>query len=253
MMKSAKLFLIAFFGVYLVGSIALNALLGPPGFSKSYLAGHKAEHERYIGISKSDEYKRYLERPHLNPPPPALVEDFGFADEYASTDAYRAELRRRGIYELLFDLFRVGMVALLVARFARKPLAAFLDEQIENVRERTAKTDHDTQLADARLASAEQKKREIEAEREALYADARERARLESLRIEEMTAQAMARLKTEEADRLNHERLLVRRAMKKELVEEASRILVERYEASRSDRSEAPLLARFIEQMERTR
>jgi hypothetical protein len=93
----------------------------------------------------------------------------------------------------------------------------------------------------------------LDAEAARLRAEAEARAALERAQIEAGTHQALALLAQEEADRVRNEELIVQRRLKKTLVDEALRILIKQYQASRTAETEAALVAQFAEQMERTR
>jgi hypothetical protein len=106
-MKQALRFLIPYFIVYFAVALAVNLMLGPPAMSESYLGRYGSDHERYLTISKSAEYKLYRERPQQHPASPAQEAAFAFADEYQSREAYVGEMARRGRYGLVMDYFTV--------------------------------------------------------------------------------------------------------------------------------------------------
>ncbi len=252
-MKSAKAFLLAYFGVYLAVSLGINFVLGPPAMSETYLAQYKAEHDRYMSISKRADYKLYLEQPERHPPTETNAADFAFADEYQTREAYRAEETRRGRYNAAFDVFRAGMIVLLVCWFGAKPIGAFLDSRVALVRERLDKSAELTRDAESRIAAARARIAGVEAERARLIQEAEASASAEAHRIEETTAAALAHLEQEQRDRVQNEKLLARRALKRELVEGAIALAVGRYETERTPATEAALLDKFVEQMERVR
>ncbi len=69
---SVKLFLLLYFGFYLIVAVSLNYTLGPPGMSAEYMSEHKVEQDRYVQITKDPVYKHWQQRPELNPPDASL-------------------------------------------------------------------------------------------------------------------------------------------------------------------------------------
>ena len=126
--------MIGYLLAYLAISLLLLAVLGPVGMSKTYLDKYEADHDRYIQTTKLDTYKRWRQRPELNPPDNNLAARIAFVDEYTARSEFIGEQLRRAIYEFLIDVYKVAMVIILVLRFGRKPLRKLLQGMIENVR-----------------------------------------------------------------------------------------------------------------------
>jgi F0F1-type ATP synthase membrane subunit b/b' len=206
-----------------------------------------------LRISRSPEYRLYRERPLLHTPGESAAADFAFAEEYPRRDAFLAEQRRRNLYESLLDFFNAGMVVVLAARFGARPLLGFLDRQIALVRQKLDQAAEERRAARDRHAAAQKALDGVEAERRRLLEQAQARAAAEQAQIAEGTRQALALLEREQADRIGFEQLIARRAQIREAVEEAMRLVVERYETSRTAESEAVLVTRFVEQMEQFR
>ena len=135
-------------------------------------------------------------------------------EEYTAREEYQQEMQRRSRYDLLFDFLRAAMVLVLVVRFGGAPLMRYLDSQVQHVRDRLG------EAAETRRAAQEQ---------------------------------ALAMIAQEQEDRVRNEELMAKRALKKELVEEALRILEADYAAKRTPESEAALVDKFVEQMELVR
>jgi len=70
---STKRFLYTMVAIYIVAAVVGIALFKSPGYSKQYTAQHKHEMERRHKIMKSEEYKAYIERPHLHHPDAKLL------------------------------------------------------------------------------------------------------------------------------------------------------------------------------------
>ena len=104
--------------------VAGNMLFGPPGFSSEYLEQFKDEHEYYLSISKSEFYKKWEQRPHLNSPDhPDAPKDFAakleFIEKYTARHEFIEEQHRKHIYELYFEIFNALLVAAIVFFFAK--------------------------------------------------------------------------------------------------------------------------------------
>jgi F0F1-type ATP synthase membrane subunit b/b' len=253
-MMSAKNFLIVYFVVYVALSVVINMLYGPPGMSHEYLNDYKADHDRYLSVSKSTEYKLHKENEAQHPPAnEKLAADFAFADSYQEREAFKEEMHRRHRYDLLFDFLRATMVLVLVVRFGGKPLVRFLDGQIAHVREQLEHAAEGRREAAAREAEAKTKLSGIDAERDRLVTEAQARLATEQERMEQTAEQALSMLAQEQEDRVRNEEIQARRALKKALVEEAIEILVKQYETETTPETEAALVDKFVEQMELVR
>lgn len=247
----AKWFLAGFFGLYAAVSLTLNALYGPPGMSRDYLEKYDAEHDRYLGITKDPAYRRHLQRPHLNPPDAVLERQIAFVKAYEARPEFVAEQIRRARYDRYFDVFKVVMVLLLIVRFGREPVLRLLDGWRDQVRKRIADSENEKREADARKDAARRQLESIDEVRARTREETEQRISAELAKVRENAAHALALLEAETADRLAQEELTARRALTAALVDEAIRVLTERYVAGRSAESEAVLIRRFAEQVEK--
>lgn len=244
-----KGFLLRFAAVYVVAGVAINLAFGPPTLSKNYLADHKADQDRYIETIKMVEYKRWSQRPKLNPPDEALAERIAFVQTYTASPEFIAEQRRRGTYGLIFDLFNVGMLVFLVAHFARTPVRGLLDGMIESVRAtldraRDQRTDAARRQTDAKARIDELPERRSEH-------NAQTTQRIEEMRREAAlaTGERLAVLNRETEDRRRYEEILARQELKRDMVDQAIAVLSERYRAQQGPEQDAELIDRFMHEL----
>lgn len=253
MTPAVKRFLIGYTLLYLVVAIALNVSMGPPGMSRMFLDAHKAEHDRYLETTKSDAYKLWKENAELNPPDEALLERIAFVREYEASSEFQDEQRRRGIYGALFDVFNALMLIALVGRFGAKPLLGLLDSMIAQVRSTIESAERAENEAAERLDRAQAGLAGLEGERTQLEAETSDRLSQELEKIAAQSEKSAALLQTETEDRKHHEELLAQRALKEALVEESMKVLVERYNATRSPEQESALIDQFVDQLGKMR
>lgn len=248
----AKRFLLAYFGVYVAVSIGLNVTLGPPGMSGSFLENHRAEYDRYLETTKLDSYKRWSQRPELNPPDEDLRARITFVETFTQDAEFKAEQKRRLIYDLLFDFFNVGMVILLVVRFAKTPLGAFLHSMVDTIRGVLDEARTDRERASRRRAEAQDLIEELP---EVLNTfQERIQKRIEEMRgdfaaTNELSLEVLAR---ETEDRKRHEEVLAQQALKQELIDEAIAVAAKRFMAHTSPVMDAALVDQFVDELERT-
>lgn len=253
MTPAVKRFLVGYTLLYFMVAIALNVTLGPPGMSRGYLDTYKVEHDRYLETTKSDAYKLWQENAELNPPDEAMLERIAFVSEYEGRGEFQSEQRRRSIYGGLFDVFNALMLIVLAGRFGAKPLLGLLDSMIAQVRSTIESTEHAENEAAERLGRAETGLAGLEGERAQLEAETNDRLSLELEEIVAQSEKSAALLQTETEDRKHHEELLARRALKEALVEESMKVLVERYNATRSPEQESALIDQFVDQLGKMR
>ena len=248
-MSRHKPFLIAYVVIYFTVALGLNLTLGPPGLSRVYLDEYKADHDRYLTIVKSDDYKLWKERPKRTTDDSRLNAKIIFASEYEARDEFIAEQRRRGAYGTLFDFFNVGMLILLIARFATKPLLGLIDSTIADIQERIDEADTLRDRAAVRKHAAESRVANIEHDREALKEEYVEKVERETIRIKEHTAQSLELLERETEDRKRQETAKAARALKVALIDAAVDHVRAGYEATRSSESESRLTRQFVDQI----
>lgn len=248
-MSQYKNFLIGYAVVYLVAAISLNVVLGPPGLSGAYLDEYKADHDRYLDITKDDAYKLWAEKPSLNTPEEAFASEIEFVTEYRNRAAFILEDTRRGRYDLAFALFNVTMVLVLVTRFGRKPMLNLIKSMIQDVRDRIGDAEKQRQVGEKRKNEALSKVDGLPDEHSKHEAATDRRIAREAEKVKESTAHGLAMLERETADRKHHEELLAEGEMKRALVDQALKVVAERYEANRSPETESALLDKFAAQL----
>lgn len=224
-MSDVKRFLIIFVVAYLIFATSINMIFGPPGMSKEYMDEFKADQNRYIEAVKNKEFKEWKQRPHL-----VDVDAEGnaglrgrivFVGAYETRELFQSEMRRRGIYDLIFDFFNTIMVIVLVGWFARKPLAGVIDGMIERIRDKIVTAEVAKEEAEERLDAAEQKIKGL-IEDQAGYEKLVEE-RIENIRRDSalFTGQSMSILNDETADRKRFELVKARQRLKEQLVDAA--------------------------------
>lgn len=251
-MSSVKRFLIACAVIYMVLAILINITLGPPGLSGDYLDEFKPDHERYLYITKGDDYKLWAENPELHPPNEKLSDaDIEFVSDYEDGDAYQAEVTRRWRYQAIFDFLTFTMIIILGVRFGKAPVLAFLDARVDEVRRRIQRAEDASAAAVKRKGDAQTKLDGLDQERTDTGDATQRRIELERARIEESTAQALALLERETEDRRHQEELKAQGLMKRELVDEAIEIISERYKAERTKEQESVIIDQLMQQLEK--
>jgi F-type H+-transporting ATPase subunit b len=221
--------------------------------SKSYLKEYKADQDRYIETTKLDTYKRWSQRPELNPPDEDLTARIAFVSEYTARPEFVSEQRRRTAYGLLTDFFNVAMVIFLVVHFGRQPIKELIKDMIEGV---SATMDR----ARGQHEEAAQHKADAQAKIDGLSAQKSEQDKLTDLRIEEMrredantVAQRLSNLNRETEDRRQHEETLARLELKRELVDQALDLAAERFRTQTDPEEHSALIDQFVQQMEEGR
>jgi len=251
----AKRFLLILGGVAFVVWIGMNVWMGPPGLSRDYLAKHDEEHDHYLDIIKSDEYKLYEQRPALHDPhgpdaPPEFAKDLALVEHYEANPEFQAEEHRIHRYGLFFDFFNAALVAILIVRFARKPLIDFLAAQAAGVRERIETAAQERQEAQQRRQRAEGKLAHLDEERERVAEETARRLDQELADLKEANERSAALLSRELADRKRQEVVAAHERVKRELVDETIERLAERCRAEQSAEREAQLVDQFVRDLE---
>jgi F0F1-type ATP synthase membrane subunit b/b' len=246
-----KRFLALFALVYVVGAASIDYAFWPPGrFSEAYLAEYKADHDRYLSIIKSPEYKRWSQRPHLNPPDAGLQANIEFVESYTNRDAYKTEQARRNRYELLIDFYNVAMLLVLVVPLARKPLAGVIDNMIEEVKRTIGRAERARQEADARRVEAEQQVARLPEERSRVEAQVAERVSRFESESAALKEQALSTLAQEMEDRMRNEEKLAKEALKRRIIEEAVGLVEAEFQTGGAAKHDA-LVDRFVANLER--
>lgn len=254
-MSPAKRFMLILAAVSLVACIAINVALGPPGLAPKYLDKYKAEHDHYLDIVKSNEYKMYKERPLLHGPDRAdASDDFGdnikFVEQYEGRPEFQAEQRRMRLYGLLFDFFNAALLVALVWRFARKPLLNFLDEKIAELREKMGSAAQARQSAEERRLNAERKLGQLPEEERGVTEETEKRLARELAELKEANEHSLAVLWQEMADRKVHEQRAAALLVKQEMVNLAVERVAEEYEARQSPEGQEALIDQFADDLE---
>lgn len=252
---AAGRFLLGFVLVYAVVWSGIEAAFGPPSMSSGYLDSYKDEHERYLEIVKSDDYKLYAEKKMWGTAPTSIEDDaladkIVFVSEYETRDAFIAEQARRSRYETLFDFFKIAMAVALIVRFGRKPITGLLDTTIAGIRTRIEDAEAAAEAAARRKSEAEGKLAGLGSEHERILGDAQDRVALEQHRIQALTQHSLDQLAAETEDRKRQEQLKAQHALKTALVNASIARLTAQYEAERTPEQESALIARFVTQLE---
>jgi len=255
-MNGTKRFLVALALVSLVVWLAGNVLLGPPSFSGSYMEQYKQEHEHYLEVTKSHAYKLYAQRPELHPPdapdkPPNFAASVAFVEAYMQRPEFQAEQRRIARYEIFFDFFNTGVVLVLIAWVARKPLVQYLDSRIAALETRMAEVEAARSTAAAQLAAAQAKMAGLPEEQAQVDRDTEDRIAREMEAVSLANAQSLELMERELQDRLMHEELAARQAMKRELVDRALDELAQRLQSGPQESMHERLIEEFAAEMER--
>lgn len=255
MNAATKRFLLAMVAIALAGWIGGNMVFGGPGLSKDYLAANKAEHDHYLEIIKSEEYKRYAERPHLMDlaDHPGLAENVAFAENYAAREDFAEEQHRRHIRGLYFDFFNASLVIILLWKLARPPLMRFLDDQVEQIRERLDQVRRAREAAESRLAAAQERVAHIHEEEMKVHQETESRVERE---MAELAAANHYSFGLQERDLIERKRALelaAEQKVRRALVESAITEALARLDQERGAGHEDLHLEQFIRGLEAKR
>lgn len=246
-------YMIGYLLAYLAISSLLLAALGPVGLSKTYLEEYEADHDRYIQTTKLDSYKRWRQRPELNPPDDDLAVRIAFVDEYTARPEFIGEQLRRAIYAFLIDVFKVAMVIILVLHFGRKPMRELLQGMIEKVRNKMGQAQQERDSAARRKHDAQAKLDGLPAQQADIEAQTTER--IKEMRHEDAltVGSRLANLNRETEDRQRHEETLARLKLKRELVNQAIDVLAEPFRRQTAHVEGATLIDQFVQRLEEGR
>jgi F0F1-type ATP synthase membrane subunit b/b' len=253
-MKSAKWFLLAFFVVYMAGAIAWAAFFGPPGLSPEYLERNKADHEQYLDVTKSDWYKLYCERPLLHPPENERQKrQAAFVSAYIARPDFIEESRRAAIFHNFFEFYNAIAVVVIAVRFGKKPLLAFVDQQISDVRARMAKARTAREASETRRGAAQAKADGLAAEKTQIDEQAAQVIAEDARAIEEAREHILAQIDEETEERKRLEKRHAAMRLKEELVDQAIADLTDRLKASPVPDLQSAMLEQFVRGLEKTK
>ena len=252
MNNKTKKFLLLLTAIAFVGWIGVNFLLGPPGLSSEYLDKNGSAHERYLEVIKSDEYKHYAQRPaHFDlESNPELKRRVELVDAYVANEAYQSEQHRIHLYALFFELFNAALVVILVVRLAKAPLIKFLDEQIEELREKISQAARSRKSAQGRRAAVEEKIAHIHEEELKVSAATERRLERELAELAEANHYSYGLHERELTERKKAEEHAMELALKRQLVDQAIAGLVEEVESGHCAERHDHLIAQFCDDVE---
>lgn len=245
--------LIVYLLAYLAVSSLLLVVLGPVGMSAAYLEEFEADHDRYTRTTKLDAYKRWHQRPELNPPDEDLAARIAFVEEYRVRPEFIAEQRRRATYGFLIDIFKVAMVIFLVLHFARKPMGELVRGMIETVSEKIGQAQEERDSAAQRKHAAQVKLEGLPAQKADIEAQTAERIK-EMQREDALAVESrLENLERETEDRQRHDEALARLELKRELVNQAIDMLAERFRQRTAHAGDDALIDQFVHRLEEGR
>jgi F0F1-type ATP synthase membrane subunit b/b' len=252
-MAKVKRFLIIFSVFYIIVATSINMLLGPPAMSSEYLSIYKADHDHYLESTKNIEYKRWAQRPELNPEPDAKLQmRIDFIAEYETREAFKEEMHRRHTYDLLFEFFNAGMVIVLVVGLAKGPIVNAVDGLIASIREKLDETDAMRRRAEARLDAAERKIAGLDEDMAGNEELAQER--IEHIRRESalFTGQSLSRLNKELENRKANEAIKAQQRLKEIAVDAAMDKVIEKFKHNGIEAHNQALVDQFIAELEKS-
>jgi len=247
-----KRFLLLLTGVAMAGWIAANWLLGPPGHSRAYLDAHGAAHDRYLETVKSDDYKRYIQRPHLVDldEQPNLQARIEHVAAYTNSEAFQAERHRIHLYGLFFEIFNAAIVVILVVRLAKPPLLKFLDGQIEELREKINQAARSRKSALGRRTAIAEKLANVHEDELKLQADTEARLERQMAELAEANHYSLSLHQRELIERKKAEVHGARIAMKRKIIDAAVASLVGQTRAHQTPEGHDALVRQFAADVE---
>ena len=254
-MSPIKKFLLQLLAAYLIIALPIAFMFGPPGFSGEFLETSQNELDHYFEVVKSNEYKRWSQRPHLVEADPAIyteafAADLAFVRDFEGSEAFRAEARRRAIFEFLFQVLNASTGVFLIVHFGRKPLMEFLEKQVALVRERIETAERARNEAKSARSAAEMQMGSLAAESEVLAEQAHAAAQDAVGMLDAETASLMESIEQELALRKKIEVQRAAMLLKAQLVEEAGKKVEEALIEGASDQRQRLLVAQFLEGLE---
>ncbi len=241
------------FGVWLLFAITL----GPGDLSCAYRAEYREDHDRYLNVIKSEPYKRYLQRPHLNEPgmegvPESFTwEQVDFVKDYEGSDEFRRERLRSTFYTVFFQFFNAGLVVWLAWRLGKAPLLKLIDDQIHDLRDKIAAVRNTREAAADRKNAAAEKLAKMDEEDKRIVAEAEARLARETAELEEKQKRRLDIMHREMEDRKKEEAHAALMAAKAELVDQAVDELLQLYRAADNETLQAQLIDGFTADVEK--
>jgi F0F1-type ATP synthase membrane subunit b/b' len=249
-MNPVKRYLLIFLAVYLVGAVAAVILWGPPGLSAEYRAQYKADHDRYIEITKSKDYKLHKANPRIHPATGVLEDQVRFANDYSSRSEFIDESRRRTTFIYFFDIYNAIFLIALALRFGKKPFLAFVDEKIEDIRNRLEAAEQARLDAEQQHAQAQEQVDGLKEERELIAAHGDKTLEKESTRITEGTAHILEEIDREIEDHKRMEATKAAMHMKRELVGQATVLVEQQFREGTAAVPHDALVDQFVKGLE---
>jgi F0F1-type ATP synthase membrane subunit b/b' len=269
-----KPFLMLVFGTAFAGWLVLLLLLGPTGYRREFTEtpftfhGHeyprKQAHDHYLATGKSPGYKLYTQRPELHPPlpgrdpdmeamgmPQLTVGELEFMEAYEAQPLFQAERKRLFWFDFLVNVFNLCLLATLVWRFARAPMAKFLSEKTGAIRALLDAAASERAQAEERLAHARATMDALPQERERVQRETEERVQRELEALREASEQSIAIFEQETEDRKRKEALNAAMLVKKELVNESIDRVIAKLRENTSPDAQAAWLGDFARSLER--
>ena len=256
-MTPLKRFLSIFFAVYIVVGAILNVSYGPPGMSAEFDRDPKnrAAYEHYLEVIKSEPYKLWQQNPTLNPPEATLhlEQNIAFVDAFEAHEDFQKEMERRERYKLSVECFHVAMMTILLVTLARRPLAKFLDQGIEQIRLRIATAEAAREEAAQRRRVAEEAIGRLDDEKTFIRTEGQRLVEQELAEIHEVTEQSVAYVRQAAADRAREEEQMAAMQLREALFDAAVGRIVGKFRADASDADHHVLIAEFARELENRR
>lgn len=250
-MSPAKRFFLILGVVYLVTASALQILFGSSDLPPEELRLFEIQYDRYLEITKSTEYKKWIQGGETGD----RSEDYfrerqAYVREIEALPAFKAEQRRKAMFDGLFDLFNVLIFVVIAVRFLRKPLLDFLDNGIAELKHKLEEFTGVRAAAEARKAEAQAQLDNVSAERDKIQLETEAIITRELEEIEESTRHALERIDTAAAARQALERRRAAYKLQQELMMHAIARFKEEFEGSADAPMHQALVDNFVDDVE---
>jgi len=250
---SAKRFLLIFAIVYMAGAGMVNAFLGPPGMSSSFLEEYGQQYDLYLEIVKSTDYKLHQQNPTAHPADERLQERIAFVEEFELEDAYEAEMDRRAWYLFIIDVWNTAALVFLAGWFGAGPLLKFLDDQINEVRERIDEARQSRELSESELAKAKARLSDLERDKGEILEQGETLVKKTITDLDAGTELILEHMRQEIEDRKRLEEQRAKMQLKAELVNQALDMVEQRLREEAPNGREKALVDRFVDELEKSR
>lgn len=230
-----KKFLYTVAAVYVVAAVVGVALFRSPNYSAAYLDKFHEEHERHHSLLANEEFKIYLERPHLVKADAKTTADAEFVKEYEARPEYQAEVKRIFRYTMYFKVLNSTIFILIIVVAAKNPLLGFLDKQIGDIRAALDNAERARKEAAVAKAAASEK---LGAWEDTAKGIRKETDTLIAKQLGELAQEfedAKQQVAKEEQERRQAEEFRAAKTLKEELVTQALTALEQRYKAQGPD------------------